>query len=107
MFINNRSEGAPNSKDNQMRKILSATAAITMGMALAACGSTASSSSGGDDVAGVADAKSYLDPKLETPTSINIDEPLSKKPEAGKVIVGLNSGIPSANVLAAAWKQAA
>ena len=90
-----------------MRKILSATVAITMGLALAACGNTDSSSGGGGDAAGVTAAQDYLSPNLENPTSINVDEPLSKKPEAGKVIVGLNSGIPSANVLAAAWKQAA
>lgn len=90
-----------------MRKILSATAAITMGLTLAACGGEASSTGG--DKGGAADvsaAQAYLAPWLENPTSINIDEPLSKKPAEGKLIVGLNSGIPSANVLAAAWKQA-
>jgi len=92
-----------------MRKILAATAAITMGLALAACGGEgdASSSSGDGGAADVSAAETYLEPNLKNPTSINIDEALSKKPEAGKLIVGLNSGIPSANVLAGAWKQAA
>jgi len=90
-----------------MRKILSATAAITMGMALAACADGGSSDNGGGEPADVSAAETYLAPMLENPTSINIDEPLSKKPEEGKLIVGLNSGIPSANVLASAWKQAA
>ena len=89
-----------------MRKILSATAAMTLGLALVACGADDDSTSGSGDAAGVSAAQDYLAPNLENPTSINIDEPLTKKPEAGKLIVGLNSGIPSANVLAAAWKQA-
>ncbi len=90
-----------------MRKFLSATAAITMGLALAACGGEDTpSGNGGDGAADVTAAQEYLEPNLANPTSINIDTPLSKKPEAGKLIVGLNSGIPSANVLAAAWKQA-
>lgn len=89
-----------------MRKILSATAAITMCLALAGCGGEESSASGNGEAADVTAARDYLEPNLENPTSINIDAPLSKKPEEGKLIVGLNSGIPSANVLAAAWKQA-
>ncbi len=90
-----------------MRKILSATAAITMGLALTACGGEDSSASGGGEGADVAAAEAYLEPRLANPDSINIDEPLAKRPDAGKLIVGLNSGIPSANTLAAAWKQAA
>ena len=90
-----------------MRKFLAATMAFALGLALAGCGGDAS---GGGDVGGDADvsaATTYLKPHLENPTSINVDEPLSKKPEEGKVIVGLNSGIPSAQVLAQYWKQAA
>jgi ribose transport system substrate-binding protein len=96
-------------EDEDMRKFLAATAAMTMGLALAGCGGDDSSEGGGAPAADadLAAAQEYLDPNLENPTSINIDEPLSKKPEADKLIVGLNSGIPSANVLAGAWKQAA
>lgn len=90
-----------------MRKPLAASAAITMVFALASCGGSGSASDGGGGDADVAGAEEYLQPFLENPTSINIDEPLSKEPEAGKLIVGLNSGIPSANVLASGWKQAA
>lgn len=86
-----------------MRRILAATAAITMGMTLAAC---SDSGGGGGERAEVSEAEQYLEPMLENPTSINVDEPLSKAPESDKLIVGLNSGIPSAVVLADAWRQA-
>lgn len=90
-----------------MRKQLAASAALTMAVALAGCGGEGSATENGPSDNDVAAAQDYLKPFLENPTSINIDEPLSKKPEPGRLIVGLNSGIPSANVLAAGWKQAA
>src|SRR4051794_35497836 len=112
MFRNRRSSRRSLQRGgNKMKKFLAVVAVIAMGTTLAACGSDSSSGAGdgGSDTGGSTDvsaAQDYLDSVTGAPTSINIDEPLSKAPEAGKLIVGLNSGIPSANVLAGAWKQA-
>jgi ribose transport system substrate-binding protein len=89
-----------------MRKFVSATAAIAIGLALAGCGKSKSTGAAAQAVDTSA-AQSYLSAHMANPKSINIDTPLSKKPAAGKVIVGLNSGIPSAQTLAHYWKQAA
>jgi len=48
-----------------------------------------------------------MQPFLKAPTTINIDTPLSKKAPAGKTVIGLDSGLGSAKVLANYWKQAA
>jgi ribose transport system substrate-binding protein len=44
---------------------------------------------------------------LQAPTTINIDKPLSKKAPTGKTVIGLDSGLGSAKVLAKYWEQAA
>ena len=44
---------------------------------------------------------------LKAPDKINITTPLSKKPDPGKTVIGLDSGLGSAKVLAQYWKQAA
>jgi len=44
---------------------------------------------------------------LNAPTSIGITTALSKKPAAGKLVIGLDSGLGSAKVLAQYWAQAA
>ena len=104
-----------------MRKISAAVIAVTAALAIAACsssGSTSSSSStgssasatAGSDSAGGADiaaAKAYQAQFLGSPTSIGISTPLKSKPAAGKLLVGLDSGLGSATVLAKYWAQAA
>ncbi len=103
-----------------MRKISAAVIAVTSALAIAACsssGSTSStsSSSGASATAGsgsasganIAAAKAYQAQFLGTPTSIGISTPLNSKPATGKLIVGLDSGLGSAVVLAKYWAQAA
>jgi ribose transport system substrate-binding protein len=92
-----------------MRKLLTAVAVLTIGLSLAGCGSdksAATSASTGGGGAGLAAARSYLKTVVANPTSIGIDQPLSKRPDTKKLIIGLNSGLPAANILAAGWKQA-
>jgi ribose transport system substrate-binding protein len=55
----------------------------------------------------VTQAKAFEQKFLKAPTSILLDTPLSKKPDSGKTVIGLNSGLGSAKVLADYWKQAA
>jgi len=93
-----------------MRKLVTASVAASLAtvvaLTLTGCGSGGSS----DSASGSADtsaAQTYLDEHLANPTTIGIDAPLSRKPDAGKVVVGLNSGIPSAQVLADYWKKGA
>lgn len=97
-----------------MRKIMTAGVGLALVATLGACGDSGSSggttSSSGESGGGGGDtsaAQEYLEPLMANPTSINIDTPLAAKPEGGKLIVGLNSGIPSAVALASGWKQAA
>ena len=109
-----------------MRKSLTAVLAVSAALALGACsssgkggggnssqppagntggGSTAPATSGGSS--GVDAAKAYEQKFLGAPTSINIDTPLSKPAPSGKTLIGLDSGLGSAKVLAQYWKQAA
>ncbi|MGD0706065.1 MAG: substrate-binding domain-containing protein, partial [Trebonia sp.] len=106
-----------------MRKIAAAVIAVASALAIAACsssGSTSSSSSGstssssasstagsGSGGANIAAAKAYEAQFLNSPTSIGISTPLNSKPATGKLIVGLDSGLGSAVVLAKYWAQAA
>lgn len=106
-----------------MRKTLTVAAALSAAvLTLSACSSSGngggatsgSQPTGGGGApttaagsSGEAAAKAYMDKFLNTPTSINIDKPLSKKPSAGKTLIGLDSGLGSAKVLAQYWKQAA
>jgi len=55
----------------------------------------------------MAAAMAYEQQFLGTPTSIGVSTPLSSKPAAGKLLVGLDSGLGSAKVLAQYWAQAA
>jgi ribose transport system substrate-binding protein len=107
-----------------MRKISAAVVAVTAALAIAACsssGSTSSTSNSGTSTssaaatagsgsaggADIAAAKAYQDQFLSAPTSIGISTPLTSKPAAGKLLVGLDSGLGSATVLAKYWAQAA
>ena len=97
-----------------MRKSLAATGVIAVSLlALTACSSSSSSStpsggsSSGGGNAGTAAAAAYLQPFLSSPTSIGFTTPLSKKPAAGKLIVGLDNGTDSNKVLSQYWAQAA
>src|SRR5262249_3336079 len=80
--------------------------AAASALLIAACSSSASSSaggpssaaggasgSGGSDASGIAAAKAFLDQYQNAPTSIGAGlPPLSKRPAAGKFIVGFNNG---------------
>jgi ribose transport system substrate-binding protein len=105
-----------------MRRTLAAVIAVaTSALAIAACSSSSSSStSGGTSAsatgsattgsatsAGLAAAAAYQQQFLNTPTSIGISTPLKSKPTPGKLLVGLDSGLGSAKVLAQYWAQAA
>jgi len=99
-----------------MRKYLTAAIAVSAVLAMSACSSSKSGggsssspagSGGGGAAAGVAAAKAYEAQFLNTPTSIVINTPLTKKPPTGKTLIGLDSGLGSAKVLAQYWKQAA
>jgi ribose transport system substrate-binding protein len=102
-----------------MRRTLAAViAAATSALAIAACSSSSSgTSSAGAGTsagatasatsAGMAAAQSFEQQFLNTPTSIGITTPLTSKPAAGKLLVGLDSGLGSAKVLAQYWAQAA
>src|SRR6266446_5692851 len=100
-----------------MRKTLAAVIAVTSALTIAACSSSSStsggssssggSSGGGSGSSGVAAAKAYEAQFLQAPTSIGISTPLTSKPAAGKLLVGLDSGLGSAKVLAQYWAQAA
>ncbi len=110
-----------------MRKISAAVIAVASALAIAACssssGSTSNSSgtsssssstsssatagSGSASGADIAAAKAYEQQFLSSPTSIGISTPLNSKPAPGKLLVGLDSGLGSATVLAKYWAQAA
>ena len=104
-----------------MRRTLAAVVAVaTSTLAIAACSSSSSSSSTGSagadantsatagaTSAGMTAATQYEQQFLNTPTSIGITTPLTSKPAAGKLLVGLDSGLGSAKVLAQYWAQAA
>jgi ribose transport system substrate-binding protein len=102
-----------------MRRTLAAVIAVaTSALAIAACSSSGSTSSssgstGGASAtaaatsAGLTAATSYEQQWLSTPSSIGITTPLKTKPAAGKLLVGLDSGLGSAKVLAQYWAQAA
>src|SRR6516162_2827412 len=106
-----------------MRKTLTLVIAGISALTIAACsssstttsgsgatGSATGSSTGGASAgasAGVAAAKAYQQQFLNTPTSIGISTPLKSKPASGKLLVGLDSGLGSAKVLAQYWAQAA
>jgi ribose transport system substrate-binding protein len=102
-----------------MRRTLAAVIAVaTSALAIAACSSSGSTSSssgstGGASAtaaatgAGLTAATAYEQQWLSTPASIGITTPLKTKPAAGKLLVGLDSGLGSAKVLAQYWAQAA
>jgi len=109
-----------------MRRTLAVTiAAATSALVVAACSSSGSSSSSSNppasgtasasaaatssstQSAGMAAATAYEQQFLNTPTSIGVSTPLNSKPAAGKLLVGLDSGLGSAKVLAQYWAQAA
>lgn len=101
-----------------MKRTLTAVVAASSALMLAACsssgssagsttGGTATSQSTGSASDGVTKAKAYEQQFLEAPTSINLPTPLSKKPDSGKTVIGLDSGLGSAKVLAQYWQQAA
>jgi ribose transport system substrate-binding protein len=102
-----------------MRRTLAAVIAVaTSALAIAACSSSGTSSSSstggagssataGATSAGLTAATTYEQQWLSTPTSIGITTPLKTKPAAGKLLVGLDSGLGSAKVLAQYWAQAA
>jgi ribose transport system substrate-binding protein len=100
-----------------MRKTLAVVIAIIAALTMAACSSTSSSgagtsgstsSAGGTSgSAGVAAAKAYEAQYLNSPTSIGISTPLSKKPPAGKLVVGLDNGTGADKIIAQYWAQAA
>jgi ribose transport system substrate-binding protein len=104
----------------RMRKISAAVIAVTSALAIAACSSSSSTSgsntgsstsatagSGSANGADIAAAKAYEQQFLTAPTSIGISTPLNAKPASGKLLVGLDSGLGSATVLAKYWAQAA
>jgi ribose transport system substrate-binding protein len=100
---------------------LTAVVAASSALLLAACSSSGSTNSGSTSTTGgttasqssgaasdgVAQAKAYVQKFLKAPTAINVTAALSKKPDAGKTVIGLDSGTGSAKVLAQYWKQAA
>jgi ribose transport system substrate-binding protein len=103
-----------------MRRILAAAIAVSTVMGIAACSSSSSTTttSGGGSTStgsasasatnsGIAAAQAYEQQFLNTPTGIGISTPLTSKPAAGKLLVGLDSGLGSAKVLAQYWAQAA
>jgi ribose transport system substrate-binding protein len=103
-----------------MRRPLAAViAAATSALAIAACSSSSSSSStstsAGTNASATASATGavssaamqYEQQFLNTPTTIGITTALTSKPAAGKLLVGLDSGLGSAKVLAQYWAQAA
>jgi ribose transport system substrate-binding protein len=65
------------------------------------------SGSGSSGSNGVSAASAFEHQFLKAPSTIGITQPLSKKPATGKFLVGLDSGSPSAKVLAQYWEQAA
>jgi ribose transport system substrate-binding protein len=80
----------------RLSKVASLTIPIAAVGLLAACGSSGGSPSSGAatggpssnaDAAGVAAAKAFIAPLEQTPTSIGITTPLTKKPPTGKLIV--------------------
>src|ERR1700737_3698619 len=113
---------ARNRNEARMRKTLGAVVAVTSALVIAGCsssssssggssssssGGSSSSSSGGASGSGVAAAKAYQAQFLNAPANIGVTTSLSKKPAAGKLLVGLDSGLGSAKVLAQYWAQAA
>jgi ABC-type sugar transport system substrate-binding protein len=103
-----------------MRKIAAAVIAVASALAIAACSSSGSTSSSSGSTSGatassgsgsgganITAAKAYEAQFLNSPTSIGISTPLKSKPATGKLIVGLDSGLGSAVVLAKYWAQAA
>src|ERR1700730_4320298 len=104
-----------------MRRPLAAViAAATSALAIAASStrtSSTSASSGSTSAdtsasaaatsAGMAAAMQYEQQVLHTPPNIGITTPLKSKPAPGKLLVGLDSGLGSAKVLAQYWAQAA
>lgn len=98
-----------------MRKSLAVVGALAAStLALSACGSSSSSSSSSSAApssstasSGVDAAKAYLAKYSQTPTSIGELTPLSKKPAAGKTVIGIANGTDSAKVLSDSWAAAA
>jgi len=104
-----------------MRKTLAVVIAGISALTIAACSSSSSSPSGSSTTtaggsttgstsgasSGVDAAKAYQQQFLNAPTSIGISTPLKSKPAAGKLLIGLDSGLGSAKVLAQYWAQAA
>ena len=103
-----------------MRKSLAVGAAlVASALALTACGSSTSttatsaapstSDTGASSPAaatGLDEAKAFLAKYTSTPTTLGDLTPLSKKPVAGKSIIGLANGTGSAAELSKAWAAA-
>jgi len=105
-----------------MQKIGFFVGTIAAAIALAACsssggpsdstnasssgGASSAGASGGSSASGIAAANAYLQPWLKTPTGINISAPLSKKPPAGKYLIGMNNGSGTGKSLTKYWGQA-
>ena len=105
-----------------MRKTAAVVIAVVSTLVIVACSSGASTSSsastsgsaaatagsGTANGADIAAATAYQAQFLSPPTSIGISTPLTSKPTAGKLIVGLETGTGgSSEVLGEAWAQAA
>lgn len=81
---------------------------------VAACGggdgaASAAGASGpvsGEDPGRVAEAQEFVQPFLNSPTQLNLSEPLSRKPDAGKTLIAISNGSPSNTVLDQAIKAA-
>ncbi len=87
--------------------ILAAASLILTGCGSSDGGSAAVAATADSSNPGVAAAKAYLDTQQANPTSIQITEPLSKKPDPGKLIVKLVTPQPVTQVVSDGTKAAA
>ena len=103
-----------------MRKSLAVGAALAASaLALTACGSSTSTTTSSTPAAtsasaasptaasGLAEAQAFLDKYTPNPTSLGDLTPLSKQPEPGKLVIGIDNATPSGQVLSQSWEAAA
>lgn len=91
------------------------TAAVAAAALVTACGGSDTSGSAGASApettgevsADVTAARDYVEPYLASPKELSLDEPLSRKPDAGKKLVAISNGSPSNVVLDEAIREAA
>lgn len=94
------------------RGLLTVSAAVVL-FTVAACGSSDSEGGGGDgapakgDAKAVSAAEARLQPYLDTPSSIPVKTPLTKKPEEGKSLYLIRYNLPIGALLDAPHKAAA